>query len=229
VIAAVGVAVPAHNEEASLPACLAAIRRGARALTSVPVHVVVVADACTDRTAELARRSQAAVVEISARNVGLARAAGMRELRRLTRHLDPASVWLATTDADSVVPPGWFADQLRHAAAGWDAIAGTVTVTDWSEHPPGVATAFERRYGGGTDSHPHVHGANLGFRADAYLEAGGFGAEPTAEDHALVTALTAAGRRILRTREIAVVTSARLHGRCPRGFGHLLAGLAAEP
>ena len=38
------------------------------------------------------------------------------------------------------------------------------------------------------NQHPHVHGANLGFRASAYLRAGGFPALPTAEDHALVAA-----------------------------------------
>jgi hypothetical protein len=144
-----------------------------------------------------------------------------------TRRLDPATVWLATTDADTLVPPCWLTRQLRYAAGGWDAVVGTVTVTDWTQQPPGVPPLFQARYGDGPGPHPHVHGANLGFTAAAYLAAGGFAASPTAEDHALVNALSAAGSRILRTTKVSVVTSARRCARAPHGFSHLLAGLAA--
>ena len=68
------------------------------------MHLVVVADACRDRTAQVARRGGAAVVTISARRAGAARAAGAREVLRRTGPLDPAEVWLATTDADTAGP-----------------------------------------------------------------------------------------------------------------------------
>ena len=74
-----------------------------------------------------------------------------------------------------------------------------------------------------------MHGANLGFRASAYLRAGGFPAVPTAEDHALVAALTAAGSRVLRTRALTVVTSARREARAPHGFSDYLARMEATP
>ena len=48
---------------------------------------------------------------IRARNVGAARAVGMAGLLRRTAATDPAAVWLATTDADTVVPPGWLRRQ----------------------------------------------------------------------------------------------------------------------
>jgi hypothetical protein len=131
---------------------------------------------------------------------------------RRTRHLDPADIWLATTDADTVVPAGWLRQQERHASQGWDAVAGTIEVADWSGYQPATRTRFSERYDGGTGPHPHVHGANLGFRASAYLMAGGFPAEPTAEDHAFVSALAACGCRVLRTRALPVVTSARRDG-----------------
>lgn len=227
-ISAVGVVVPAHNEARLLPGCLAALRAASQPLAPTPVHLVVVADACADRTAELASRAGATVLEISARNVGAARAAGMRAaLRAAGRLSPPAGVWLATTDADTIVPPSWLVHQLRFADEGWDAVVGTVTVADWAEHPPAVPPLFLQRYGSAAGSHPHVHGANLGFSAAAYLAAGGFGASPTAEDHALVRALAAAGSRILRTTEVNVVTSARRRARAPHGFSHLLLGLAA--
>ena len=185
-IRAVGVIVPAHNEQELLPSCLGSLRRAARAVRGTPVQLVVVADACCDRTAHVARRGGTAVVTIGARSVGAARAAGAREVLRRTRHLDPADVWLATTDADTLVPGCWLLQQIRLADQGWDAVAGTIRVADWSGYPPRVRAAFRGRYGAGRGPHPHVHGANLGFRAAAYLKAGGFPDVPTAEDHALV-------------------------------------------
>jgi glycosyltransferase involved in cell wall biosynthesis len=226
VIAAAGVVVPAHDEADLLPACLAAVRLAAGALAPVPVHLVVVADACRDQTAALARAAGATVLEIGARRVGAARAEGMREVLRRTAHLDPGQVWLASTDADTVVPPCWLARQARYAAAGWDAVVGTVTVADWTEHPPDVPPRFLAGYLADGPGHPHVHGANLGCTARAYLAAGGFAALRTAEDHRLVSALAAAGSRILRTTGVSVVTSARRRARAPHGFSQLLSTLA---
>ncbi|HMD92149.1 MAG TPA: glycosyltransferase [Trebonia sp.] len=228
-IRAVGVVVPAHNEQELLPGCLESLRRAARIVQGVPVHLVVVADACRDRTAEAARRGKAAVVTIGGRNVGAARAMGMREILCRTRHLDPAAVWLATTDADTRVPAGWLRQQLRYADRGWDAVVGTVRVTDWSGHRPGTRSLFRERYGDGTGPHSHVHGANLGFRAAAYMTAGGFPATATAEDHALVAAMEASGSPILRTRSVTVLTSARRRARAPHGFSHYLTELADQP
>ena len=234
-IRSVGVIVPAHNEQDLLPSCLASVRRAAQALRGVPVHVVVVADACRDRTVRVARRGGASVVSIDARSVGAARAAGAREVLRRTGQLDPENVWLATTDADTLVPAHWLRQQVRHASQGWDAIVGTIEVVDWSGRPSGTRSLFRERYEGveavegGAGQHGHVHGANLGFRASAYLRAGGFPELPTAEDHALVAALTAGGSRVLRTRALPVVTSARRESRAPHGFSHYLARMEAAP
>jgi glycosyltransferase involved in cell wall biosynthesis len=233
-IEAVGVVVPAHDEETLLPACLTALRRAADAV-SVPVHVLVVADACRDRTGAVAASRGARVVRLEARNVGAARAAGMSHLLRLLTGpgrpgaCDPAAVWLATTDADTVVPPGWLERQLKYAGQSWDVVLGTVTVPDWAGYPPHVPAAFDARYAFGDGPHPHVHGANLGIRASAYLAAGGFRPLRTAEDHALLAAATEAGCSVLQASDITVETSARRHGRAPHGFSHLLRTLAALP
>ena len=114
------------------------------------------------------------MISIQARSVGAARAAGMRELLRLTSGSDPSAVWLATTDADTVVPPGWLRRQLDYADVGWDVVLGTVTITDWDGHPAHVPVAFAERYVFSGPHHPHVHGAHLGIRASAYLAADGF-------------------------------------------------------
>ena len=224
-IAAVAVVVPAHDEEELIPGCLIAVQQAAEAIGEIPVLVIVVADACSDGTAESARLAGTEVVAVTARCVGHARAAGMLAALEQLR-ASPDRIWLATTDADTRVPARWLRRQLEYAAAGADAVAGTVTVTDWAEHPTHVPGAFAAQYAHSGDAHPHVHGANLGVRASAYLAAGGFRPLPTAEDHDLLSALVRSGHQIVRAPDIPVVTSARRHGRTPDGFSHLLARLA---
>ncbi|MFJ6213273.1 glycosyltransferase [Streptomyces sp. NPDC092296] len=229
-IRAVAVVVPAHDEERLLGGCLESVRRAAAhpRLRGLPVTTVVAADSCRDATAEVARGHGATVLEVAARRVGAARSlATGHVLARLTGPggaLRAAEVWLAHTDADSRVPADWLAHQLDLAEAGFHAVVGLVEVADWSEHPAGVAERFHRRYHGypGEQPHPHVHGANLAVRADAYTAAGGFPPLAVGEDHALVAALEAAGRRIHRTETHPVRTSARRTPRAPHGFGDLL-------
>jgi glycosyltransferase involved in cell wall biosynthesis len=226
-IKAMAIAVPAHNEQTLLPACLRALRRAA-SLVSVPVHLLVVADACTDQTAVVARTGGALVTRVQVRNVGAARAAGMAALIQRTSAVRPESVWLATTDADTVVPPRWLRRQLSYASQGWDVVLGTVSVADWDGYPPHVPAAFAARYRSGSEPHPHVHGANLGIRASAYLKAGGFRPLRTAEDHALLDAVSRAGCPVRRARDIAVQTSARRQARAPEGFSRLLRTLEEQ-
>jgi glycosyltransferase involved in cell wall biosynthesis len=228
VIGSAGVVVPAHNEEALLPGCLAALRAAVLAVAPMPVRICVVADACFDRTAEIAREFGAHVVSVAERNVGAARAAGMSAILSQLAGNPPDRVWLASTDADTRVPPSWLARQLAYAAAGWDVVLGTVSVTDWNEHPAQLSAAFAARYAFGDGSHPHVHGANLGCRASAYLKAGGFRPLRTAEDHDLLRALSESGCAIARSSDIPVTTSSRRSGRAPAGFSQLLTTLAAQ-
>jgi glycosyltransferase involved in cell wall biosynthesis len=227
VIRAAGVVVPAHNEEALLPDCLTSLQQAAQRV-AIPVRLVVAADACTDQTIRRARETGMTVIEIGSRNVGAARAAGMRAVLRQMPPADPPDVWLATTDADTLVPPDWLARQLSYADQGWDAVLGTVTVADWADRPTQAADAFTAHYSHGGGPHPHVHGANLGIRASAYLAAGGFPSLRTAEDHALLRALSAIGIAAKRADDITVQTSARRHARAPGGFSHLLGDLTAS-
>ena len=133
----------------------------------------------------VARACGALVIGIRARSVGAARAAGMRELLRLTAGSDPAAIWLATTDADTVVPPDWLRRQVAYADQGWDVVLGTVTVADWSEHPPHVSAAFAARYGPGDRPAParprreHRH-PRLGLPGRGRLPATAYGRGPRA-------------------------------------------------
>jgi glycosyltransferase involved in cell wall biosynthesis len=224
-IGAVGVVVPAHDEEDLLPTALRSLATATERtrMRGLVVDVVVVADACADGTAAIARTAGVRVVETAVRSVGAARAAGCREvLGRLgPRHLD--TVWLATTDADSVVPRDWLDVQIRHADAGADLVLGTVEVRDWGEHPAAVADRWHATYHR-RDGHPHVHGANVGARASAYLDVGGSGQHERGEDVAFAAALS--HRTVVRTAANPVVTSARRRARAPGGFAEYLVGLA---
>ena len=82
----------------------------------------------------------------------------------------------------------------RYAAGVEAADAGTAGVGMADAEAAGVG-ADGVEADGATRWHPHVHGANLGVTAAAYLAAGGFSALRTGEDHALVRALETAGRR----------------------------------
>ena len=67
--------VPAHNEQACLPATLTAIHSSARTL-GLKYEIIVVDDASTDRTAAIARDHQARVVSVNHRQIAATRNAG---------------------------------------------------------------------------------------------------------------------------------------------------------
>lgn len=221
-----GVVVPARDEEQLLPGALDALAVAAdraRATYDVAVDLVVVLDRCVDASERLvaaARSVRGLPVDVG--NVGLARAAGLTDV--LARHRDvPAhQLWLATTDADSRVPADWLERHVELAAAGAQVVLGTVDVHDWSQHPPYVEQLWRAGYHPG-DGHLHVHGANVGLRADVYQESGGFPGLALDEDVALVAGLE--GYHVVRTGSIPVVTSARPVGRLTGGFADHVAAL----
>ena len=223
-IGAIGVVVPAHDEQALLPACLASIRRAARhpALRGIAVHLVPVLDACSDDSGEVAPGA----VEVQARNVGVARAAGIARVLAAEAGRPAVQLWLASTDGDTTVPADWLAVQLALARHGAEVVAGTVRVDDWSQQPASVRARFAMTYGAPSRGHLHVHGANLGMSAEAYLDAGGVPPLALAEDQALVDALRGRARRMVATGRIPVTTSARRESRTVGGFADHLRALA---
>lgn len=224
---AVAVVVPAHDEQELLGACLDALALAATHV-AVPVHVLVVLDRCRDASADVCAVRGVPVLAVDARSAGRARALGMAAL---VDQLGAEALWLATTDADSRVAPEWIAEQLLCAAAGADAVFGVVDVDDWSGHGIRVPHRFRALYTGtgpdGTGPHSHRHGANLGLRADRYLEVGGMPELAVGEDQALASLLEqVAGVRLVATTAVRVTTSARRRSRVVGGFASFLTSLA---
>ncbi|MCU1363509.1 MAG: glycosyl transferase [Acidimicrobiaceae bacterium] len=226
-IEAVGVTLPVHNEERRLGRALESLGQAFSELngSGIMLRAVIVLDACRDESEAIAyswkreiERSGLLCVDVlkcEYLNVGSARALGCDVLLDRFRGARPSSVWLATTDADSRVPPRWLTVQLAWHYGDIDAWVGRVTVNDWTPHRRDTALRWQREYE--RERRP-IHGANLGFVAQRYLAVGGFRSLPTGEDRALVKALLDDGADVHFDALTRVATSSRRRARAPRGF-----------
>lgn len=216
----IAVLIPAHNEATLIACCLTSVRAAASdpALHGEDVRIVVALDRCTDATGELARAGGAITVETSGGNAAAARRAAA------TTAIALGASWLACTDADTRVPADWLSAQL---ACGTDAFCGVVTVDDWSGYVSGMREAFLGPHLV-ADGHPHVHGANMGVRSEAYTAVGGFPEVPCSEDVGFVERLAGAGFTIARCARPSVVTSARRDAQARGGFGDYLLAMEAQ-
>ncbi|MCW0212075.1 MAG: glycosyltransferase family 2 protein [Pseudonocardia sp.] len=224
-IGAVGVVVPAHDEQERIGACLDAVAEALDALPdAVRTAVCVVLDRCTDGTAERARAAlpQADhVLTRRRRTVGEVRNLGIGRLLDRLGDVPAERTWLLSTDADTVVPRSWALDHLRHADHGADAVAGPVDLDD----PDALSPLALRRYlqvleDGAAAG--HAYAANLGVRADPFLEVGGFPVVTHGEEHALLDRLRARGHRVVSPPEVRARTSSRRRGRAEGGLADLL-------
>jgi cellulose synthase/poly-beta-1,6-N-acetylglucosamine synthase-like glycosyltransferase len=219
----VGVVIPAQNEEVTIQRCIEHVLAahehcGRRAL----LWIVVVADACSDATVHRARIAlgcRGEVIEGSPRSPGSARRLGAAAVLEHFGPANAARTWLANTDADTYVSLDWLTVHLDHADEGVDALAGIVQLDASEGVREDIRRLYRETYQLGIDgTHTHVHGANLGVRADAYLDVGGWSHLTVAEDHCLWHRLKARGWRLRSCVKSVVMTSARLHGRALGGF-----------
>ena len=224
------VIIPARNEEQLLPAALSSVSAAVGVLHErhpVRAVVTVVLDSCTDGSADVVSRmqrtwppgSELRIVAGSFGTVGASRAAGIDALPPLSE------LWIATTDADTVVPDHWLLHQYTLAAAGYALVLGTA-VPDPADLTSEEFSAWQQLHTL-AEGHDHIHGANMGFSAQAYHRAGGFAPLPAHEDVDLVTRLKAAGTPWVATDRIRVTTSGRRDGRAPEGFSRFLRQLLA--
>ena len=225
------IVIPAHNEEDLLPRCLAALGAAIEPVVAIgdpappSVSVVIVLDRCTDGTESIAAGFPGVhLVHSDTGAVGAARRAGVRSILTSTGDFT-GRTWIASTDADSAVPENWLTSQLAFARNDVHLVLGTVEPDECLDGDMRARWAAEQLL---VEGHPHVHGANLGVRADRYLAAGEFPGIDSDEDIALVAALR--GLRVceIRTARIPVRTSGRLVGRTPGGFAGYLRAEAAR-
>ena len=223
--------VPVNNERFYLPGCLEHLSRSMDHLQEVfpqvQVGSVLVFDRCTDGSTEYFERHYGQNPRFHHLTghfgtVGAARLAGVRAALQRSG-TTPRHTWIACTDADSKVPSHWLESFIRMAHHEARAVLGTVEPTPGELDTP-TYQAWHANYRA-VPGHDHVHGANMAFNAQLYLQCGGF--EPVAahEDRKLAERFRNSGARLVATAVAPVQTSGRLTGRLHEGFADYLADL----
>ena len=187
--------VPAHNERAGLGRTLQAIHDSA-SVVGQPYEIIVVDDASTDATAEVARQHNATVVSVNHRQIAATRNSGGRAAR---------GDLLFFVDADTTVNPRAVTSAIRrmdNGAAGggaWTRLEGNV--------PLYARLLFFILYIGGKIA-GFTGGAFMFCTREAFHEVGGFDEGLyAAEEVAMSFALKRAGRFVVLSER--VLTSGR--------------------
>lgn len=227
----VAVVIPVRNEMERLERCLRSVAFSMDAVKDRRRILVVVDDGSSDGSVDLARSTLAnrqfpvVIEEVDVGQASQARSAGFAQVERWARR--PASTWVLSTDADTVVPADWVSRHLAHADRGALAVAGVVTLADDDD-----GRRIRRRWSSDYEAtfaddggHPHVHAANLGIRLDVHMGVGGFAPIDRIEDIDLWTRLRAVGVEPVADSSIMVSTSARPIGRVAGGFAAALSRL----
>ncbi len=223
----IAVVLPSRNEARLLPRALAALEEASsylgRHVPHVHISLTVVLDCSTDASAQiLAALPRVRVETVALGRVGAARNAGIAAA--MSRSCVPVErLWIANTDADSVVPQHWLTQHHSVALTGAHLLVGTVEPIRGELSPARLGRWHTRHQLG--EGHSHVHGANLGVRADVFTTLGGFPDVGLGEDHGLVAKARRQGCRVIATDTCRVGTSARLQGRVLGGFADFLAHL----
>jgi glycosyltransferase involved in cell wall biosynthesis len=111
--------VPAYNEEAYLPACLESILAQTRSLPAGQAEIIVVNNASTDRTREVALSFPGVtLVDEPRKGLTFARQAGFAAA---------TGSLIANVDADSRLTPGWVAQVLSTFADAEHCFAASCT------------------------------------------------------------------------------------------------------
>jgi cellulose synthase/poly-beta-1,6-N-acetylglucosamine synthase-like glycosyltransferase len=224
---AVGIVIPARNEEDNIALCVRSAIVAAETCSLISAYwIVVIADSCSDLTAAHAIEAlgvRGEVIACDVASAGAARRIGAQAALNRFAYAPPSNVWLANTDADSEVPADWLEHQLSYAGLGTAAVAGMVSVASVLYRGREVVAKAMADYGARPDgTHTHVHGANLGIRADAYLDVGGWSDASLAEDHCLWNRVRRRGWPVMSSAATRVRTSGRLTGRARGGFADTL-------
>lgn len=201
----VTVVVPAYNEEAGIAGTVRSI-----VASSHPVHVIVVDDGSTDRTA-------AVVAGLGLPNVRLIRQPNAGKAAALTTGITAARTDLVVlVDGDTVFESGTVAELIRpFADPEVGAVAGNAKVGNrstllgqWQHIEYVMGSNLDRRMFDALGCMPTVPGAVGAFRRNAILEIGGVPGETMAEDTDLTMELLRGDWRVVYAEKARAWTEA---------------------
>jgi len=197
----VSVVIPARNEEARLPECLARLRG-----QSLPgLEIIVVDSASTDRTGTVARALGARVIRLEQPGVGLARQTGFDAASRRI---------IVSTDADALPSRDWierlvepFRDPATVCSFGTIRLSGDGVFVAIGH---GLFRSFQRV--NLLLGRPICCGPNFAVRESAFHDVGGFAVGQTypneAEDVRLALKLRSVGK-VVFLHDLSMDVSAR--------------------
>lgn len=245
------VAIPVRNEECCLPACLAALSSQTRPADAI----LLLLNNCDDGSLEISQRARAQFsrihrIHIVEQHLNEAQASAGEARRRAFEHALPLAGdgVILTTDADTVVPETWIADNLTELENGADCVCGMAIIrheTD-SVHRPRLAfddmrerllLSLQDEIAALVDPDPYDpwprhqqhSGASIAVAAPMLRRAGGAPRVATGEDRALVARLAQYDARIRHAPHIQVTVSGRLKGRAAGGMAETIMRRLNQP
>ncbi|HET9517848.1 MAG TPA: glycosyltransferase, partial [Actinoplanes sp.] len=207
------VVVPAYDEAARIGGTLAALA----AQSDTDFTLLVVDNASTDATAQIARAAGATVLVEPQKGVGCAVDTGFRHA------IAHGATLLARTDADCLPRPGWVAAARAGLTGGADLVCGRITARR-DEHGPlgravfaglvATAAAFGRvrpahRAAGYLAPYRMHAGNNMAITAAAYLACGGMPRRPSPTDREFLNRVRRHTAAIAHRRDMVVENSTR--------------------
>ena len=199
----ISLVIPAHNEEACLGGCLDSVLEHAYGRFC---EIIVVDNASTDRTAEVARaRPSVRVVHEADKGLTKARQRGFEEA---------VGDYVAYIDADTRLPPQWFDTVEATFGAHPDAVALSGPAKYWDATPAQRALLAASWWLAAPLAYRLVgymiYGANFIARRDAIAAIGGFDRtiDFYGEDTDLARRLSLQGKVLFRMK-LFIYTSAR--------------------
>ena len=201
----ISVVIPAFNEERHIAACLEAFTRQTIA---EPFEVIVVDNASTDRTAEVAGyfadRLTLQIIREPKKGRGAARAKGFASAR---------GEIIFSTDADTLVPPDWITSFSGDITGGrFVAIAGIGKVKDsgwWTNVVVSTCHPISLRICRMVIGYFILNGFSFAVRRDAYFASGGFDPDFDGQEDVDLSKRVAKIGKILFRTDIPVTMSGR--------------------
>lgn len=207
----VSVVIPAYNEAQYLTRALQSIRNQ----DFQNFELIVVNNNSTDKTVEIAESFGAKVIFEPQRGVGFARQAGF---------LEANGKIIATTDADTILPPNWLSRIVDEFEKSENLVAFGGLYTLYSgpltarlaffyfAHP---AWTLDKIFSGGWG----LPGVNLAVRKEAFLKVGGFKPELSlGEDAEISRRLKKIGKVLLDPRFLVQTSGRRYRSGLILGF-----------